>query len=241
MGKKLLLTVLCACIALSAAACAKGTASSSAAPSTSAVQTSSKSPASKSTENIADYAEQGKIMPQGYTLKKSLAALKKQYDYEDPDSGTSSAAPSSASSGGDASATSSSPSSEFMAGGNYTSAGGLTIFDRPKYYELDVDNANMYIAKMRPSDGVVMIGTTDNCYGFLVGVSTPDDVEATLGPAAVEKTVQKAAIFFLYGAPQSAQVYGYRFGNNEVDFYFVGGLLLATVLWDTAHPVTSLS
>lgn len=90
-----------------------------------------------------------------------------------------------------------------------------------------------YTVNGRDNEGVAIIVTGGNAYGFKCGVHLKSDVVASLGTPDFEGKLAEKERFFMFGG-QNVERLAYKFGKYRLDFIITDGTLSQMVLFDTA-------
>lgn len=92
-----------------------------------------------------------------------------------------------------------------------------------------------YYERANKDKGVSVLCSSDQAYGFTVGVTTLQEVESSFSGSAQRLTATEDDQYFLIAPVEDCTILRYRYEDVKLDFYFSENVLIAAVLMNTAN------
>lgn len=102
---------------------------------------------------------------------------------------------------------------------------------------MTIDNYDFHYYKDKEQNGISVIVSYANAYGFENGITMSNDVIEVLGDKGKLAAATEDQLYFLRSATEGCEVLSYTYGDYELEFYFIDYFLAATKLTDTRYWV----
>ncbi len=102
---------------------------------------------------------------------------------------------------------------------------------------MTIDNYDFHYYKDKKQNGISVLVSFTDAYGFENGITMSNDIIEVLGDKGKLDAATDEQVYFLRSATEGCEVLSYTYGDYKLEFYFIDYFLAATKLTDTRYWV----
>lgn len=109
------------------------------------------------------------------------------------------------------------------------------VMEGSKTITMDAGNTKFFYEKAKKNNGISVICTFKDVYGFVVGETTKNEIEESLASLNGKTVIATEDDLYFLSVVSKAIILRYSVGDFQLDFYFSDNTLIAAVIMNTKN------